>query len=68
MLYGVYAALGQTLKQAFAGWRVGLVTSEAGLAKATALPFKPKGAPIPHGGLKVWLFQTDQLGPVSTSR
>lgn len=67
MLYGVYAALGQTLKQEFAGWRVGLVTSEAGLAKATGLPFKPKGAPIPHGGLKVWLFQTGQLGAVSTS-
>jgi len=62
MLYGVYAALGQTLKQEFAGWRVGLVTSEAGLAKATGLPFKPKGAPIPHGGLKIWLFQTGQLG------
>ncbi len=61
MLYGIYAGLGETLKSRFAGWRVGLVTSEAGLAKATGLPFKPKGAPIPHGGLKVWLFQSEEL-------
>ena len=61
MLYGVYAGLGDALKREFAGWRVGLVTSEAGLAKAAGLPFKPKGAPIPHGGLKVWLFQTGPL-------
>ena len=61
MLYGVYAGLGEAIKKEFSGWRVGLVTSEAGLAKATGLPFKPKGAAIPHGGLKVWLFQTGPL-------
>jgi len=61
MLYGVYAGLGDAIKREFSGWRVGLVTSEAGLAKAAGLPFKPKGAPIPHGGLKVWLFQTGIL-------
>jgi putative N6-adenine-specific DNA methylase len=61
LLYGLYASLGQTLKDQFSGWRVGIITSEAGLAKSTGLPFKPKGAPIPHGGLKVWLFQTDPL-------
>ncbi|MFN3663895.1 MAG: class I SAM-dependent RNA methyltransferase, partial [Yoonia sp.] len=37
------------------------VTSDAALANATGLPFKPKGAPVPHGGLKVWLFQTGKL-------
>ena len=61
MLYGVYAGLGEALKRECKGWRVGMVTSEAGLAKAAGLPFKPKGAPIPHGGLKVWLFQTNPL-------
>ena len=61
MLYGVYAGLGDAIKRECAGWRVGMVTSEAGLAKAAGLPFKPKGAPIPHGGLKVWLFQTETL-------
>ena len=61
LLYGLYASLGETLRDRFVGWRVGLVTSETGLAKATGLPFKPKGPAIPHGGLKVWLFQTDPL-------
>jgi putative N6-adenine-specific DNA methylase len=61
LLYGLYGTLGETLKDRFSGWRVGVVTSEAGLAKATGLPFKPKGPAIPHGGLKVWLFQTDAL-------
>ncbi len=61
LLYGLYGSLGETLRERFAGWRVGIVTSEAGLAKATGLPFKPKGPAIPHGGLKVWLFQTDPL-------
>ena len=61
MLYGGYAGLGDAIKREFSGWHVGMVTSEAGLAKAAGLPFKPKGAPIPHGGLKVWLFQTGPL-------
>ena len=57
MLYGVYVAMGETLRANFSGWRVGIVTSDPSLAAAMKLPFKPKGAPIPHGGLKVWLFQ-----------
>jgi len=61
MLYSVYAGLGEALKSNFAGWRVGLVTSDASLAKATGLPFDSKGPTIPHGGLKVWLFQTGPL-------
>ncbi|SFS19371.1 THUMP domain-containing class I SAM-dependent RNA methyltransferase [Yoonia litorea] len=61
MLFGIYAGLGEKLRKDFAGWRVGLVTSDPALAKATKLPFKSKGPPIPHGGIKVWLFQTDPL-------
>ena len=61
LLYGVYAGMGDMLKSEFKGWRVGIVTNDPSLAKATGLPFKPKGAPIPHGGLKVWLFQTRAL-------
>lgn len=61
MLYGVYAGLGDALRARFTGWRVGIVTSDPSLAAAMKLPFKPKGAPIPHGGLKVWLFQTGPL-------
>ncbi len=62
LLYPLYGTLGETLKTRFKGWRVGLVTSEPPLAKATGLPFKAQSAPIPHGGLKVWLFTTDKLG------
>ena len=61
MLFGVYAGLGDMLRKQFSGWRVGIVTSDPALAQAMKLPFKPKGPPIPHGGMKVWLFQTDQL-------
>ncbi|MEM8537715.1 MAG: class I SAM-dependent RNA methyltransferase, partial [Pseudomonadota bacterium] len=61
LLYGVYAGLGGKLRADFAGWRVGMVTSDTSLAKAAGLPFKPKGPAIPHGGRKVWLFQTDAL-------
>ena len=61
LLFGLYANLGERLKAEFTGWRVGIITSDAGLAKATGLPFKPKGPAIPHGGLKVWLFQTGVL-------
>ncbi|HET9067391.1 MAG TPA: class I SAM-dependent RNA methyltransferase [Amaricoccus sp.] len=59
----LYAALGAVLRARFAGWRVGLVTSEAALARATWLPFGPPGPPVPHGGLKVRLWQT---GPLPT--
>ena len=61
LLYPLYGTLGEALKTRFKGWRVGLVTSEPALAKATGLPFLPQEAPIPHGGLKVWLFRTDVL-------
>ena len=62
LLYGLYGALGQVLKARFAGWRVGLVTSEAGLARATGLPFLPPGPAVPHGGLRVTLYRTAALG------
>lgn len=61
LLFALYGALGQVLKDRFSGWRVGIVTSETGLAKATNLPFLPFGAPVAHGGLKIRLFKTDPL-------
>jgi putative N6-adenine-specific DNA methylase len=60
-LQPLYRSLGQTLLQRFAGWRVGLITSEPTLARATGLPFKPPSAPIAHGGLRVQLFLTAAL-------
>lgn len=60
-LFGLYGALGKTLKQRFRGWRVGIVTTDSGLAKATGLPLLPSGPVVAHGGLKVKLFRTDPL-------
>ena len=60
LLFGLYASLGTVVKQHFRGWRLGLVTSERKLAHATGLPLTP-GPPVPHGGLKVQLFQTPPL-------
>jgi putative N6-adenine-specific DNA methylase len=57
----LYRAVGETLLARFRGWRVGLVTSESALARATGLAFLPPGAPVPHGGLRVTLFQTAAL-------
>lgn len=57
----LYRDTGRTLAARFQGWRVGLITTEATLAKATGLPFAPPGAPVSHGGLRVKLFQTGPL-------
>mgnify|MGYP000499915135 CR=1 FL=1 len=45
----------------FKGWRVGIVTSEPSLARATGLPFREPGPIVAHGGLKVRLYQTGPL-------
>lgn len=57
LLYGLYGALGGALKARFAGWRVGLVTSEPGLARAAGLDWAEPGVPVAHGGLRVQLWQ-----------
>jgi putative N6-adenine-specific DNA methylase len=57
----LYATLGRRLKASFNGWRVGLVTSDPGLAKATRLPFGPPGPVVDHGGLKIRLWTTTAL-------
>jgi putative N6-adenine-specific DNA methylase len=57
----LYRAFGQTLVSRFSGWRVGIIASEPKLAHATGLPFLSPGAPVPHGGLRVTLFQTGPL-------
>ena len=60
-LFTLYAALGQVLLQRFSGWRIGIVTTDAALAKNTGLPFKPITTSVNHGGLKVYLYQTSTL-------
>lgn len=61
-LFGLYSALGQSLLKGFAGWRVGLITTDPALARATGLPFAKPGRKVDHGGLGVMLFQTKTLG------
>lgn len=60
-LLDLYAALGHVLRQRFTGWRVGLFTTDAALARATALPFAAKPLPVMHGGLRVSLWRTAPL-------
>jgi putative N6-adenine-specific DNA methylase len=60
-LQPLYAALGRVLLAGFSGWRVGLITTEPPLAKATGLPFAKPSAPVAHGGLRVTLFTTRPL-------
>jgi len=57
----LYQALGRTLSERFSGWRVGIITTDVALAKATGLPFKPSPQSVLHGGLRVTLFATDEL-------
>ena len=60
-LAALYRTLGHTLLTRFSGWRVGLVTSDANLARATGLPFAPPSPPVLHGGLRITLFKTGPL-------
>ena len=60
-LHPLYHTLGKVLTDRFSGWRVGLITTQPSLAKATALPFTRDGGPIDHGGLKVTLSVTGPL-------
>lgn len=60
-LFSLYSAFGDVMRDRFKGWRLGMITSDDQLAQATKLPWKPVGAPIAHGGLKVRLYRTDPL-------
>ncbi|MCK0169360.1 class I SAM-dependent RNA methyltransferase [Jannaschia sp. S6380] len=60
-LFPLYSALGTSLRERFGGWRVGIVTTEASLIGAMNLPLGPPGPVVPHGGLKVRLWQTGPL-------
>lgn len=60
-LRSLYGSLGKTLAARFQGWRVGIVTSNPGLARSTRLPLLPPGPVVDHGGTKVRLYRTDAL-------
>ncbi|MCC7321354.1 MAG: class I SAM-dependent RNA methyltransferase [Rubellimicrobium sp.] len=60
-LFGLHAAFGQVMRARFAGWRVGIVTPDGGLARATGLPFLPQLPPVAHGGQRLTLWRTGPL-------
>lgn len=60
-LFGLYASLGEVMHARFKGWRVGMITSDGELSKATGLEFCSVSTPVDHGGIKVRLYQTDLL-------
>ncbi|WP_172326719.1 class I SAM-dependent RNA methyltransferase [Mangrovicoccus sp. HB161399] len=62
LLFALYGTLGRVLSERFRGWRLGMVTSDAGLAKATGLSFLPPEPPVSLGGLKVTFYRTGPLG------
>ncbi len=60
-LRSLYASLGRTLRERFGGWRVGVITSDEALARACDLPFESIGPPVPHGDLRIRLYQAPAL-------
>ena len=56
-LFALYRSLGQTLSQKFFDWRVGIITSDPGLAKATGLNFLNISSAVDNGGIKVKLYE-----------
>ena len=61
-LHGLYATFGKVMQERFAGWRVAMVTSDGGLARATGLNWEAPGPVVDHGGTKVRLWQTVMPG------
>ncbi|MEM7753022.1 MAG: class I SAM-dependent RNA methyltransferase [Pseudomonadota bacterium] len=57
VLHGLYGAFGKTMVERFAGWRVAMVTADAGLAKSTGLKWEAPGPIVDHGGTKIRLWQ-----------
>lgn len=60
-LRSLYGSLGKVLMNRFKGWRVGIVTSNAALARATRLPLLSPGPVVDHGGTKIRLYRTEPL-------
>lgn len=61
MLFALYGSFGQVLRERFAGWRVAVITSDGGLARAMDLNLEAS-APVSHGGIRVQLFQSGISG------
>lgn len=60
-LYPLYGALGAVLRARFSGWRVGLVTADPALARATGLDFGKPGESVDNNGVRIALYRTGVL-------
>ncbi|MEP5760723.1 MAG: class I SAM-dependent RNA methyltransferase [Litoreibacter sp.] len=58
-LHGLYAGFGARMRAVYAGWRVGMITTDRALVQATGLPFSKPGPVVDHGGIKVRLYQCE---------
>jgi putative N6-adenine-specific DNA methylase len=58
-LKSLYAELGSVFRKQFGGWRFGMITTQQHLAEATGLKFIKVSEPLPHGGLKIRLYQAE---------
>ena len=58
LLFALYGAMGKTLADGFRGWKIGIISSDAGLIKAAGMGLAPSGAPVDMGGVKLTLYQT----------
>ncbi|SEQ05246.1 putative N6-adenine-specific DNA methylase [Devosia sp. YR412] len=57
-LVGLYRSLGTVIRAKFPGWRVGIITSDKDLARATGLNLELVEPTVLHGGLRVGLWRS----------
>ncbi|QDZ11054.1 THUMP domain-containing class I SAM-dependent RNA methyltransferase [Devosia ginsengisoli] len=55
-LLGLYRTMGNVIRAKFAGWRVGIVTTDKELIRATGLGLELVEPTVLHGGLRVGLW------------
>lgn len=55
-LMGLYRTLGNVIRAKFPGWRVGIITTDKDLARATGLGLTLMEPTVLHGGLRVGLW------------
>ncbi|AEQ52445.1 THUMP domain-containing class I SAM-dependent RNA methyltransferase [Pelagibacterium halotolerans] len=60
-LYPLYGALGTVMRTRFSGWRLGMVTADPALARATGLTFEKPGGSIDNNGVRITLYKTGIL-------
>lgn len=56
-LLGLYRSMGNVIRNTFAGWTVGIVTTDKELARATGLGLEQVEPTVLHGGLRVGLWR-----------